>query len=182
MHRPTSPPTKGPRRPTSSLIAFKKLGVTHVLLVEAKMSPPVRSHARLLPAGQGVSRRRPRTWTSRSSPSVYPIGYSGTWYHYDANLASGIPVKNAPFIVEGSVAQPDPANTPKLVNGDFEQAAIGSQWPIAGWKPQPRRRRRHLRRHDDETRRPAVVEVHQFRQAPRRTSPRNPSSRATRST
>src|SRR5437868_4212972 len=41
--------------------------------------------------------------------SVTRIGYSGSYFHFDANLAAGLPVKEMPFIVKGKTALPDPA-------------------------------------------------------------------------
>ena len=42
-------------------------------------------------------------------PSIVSIGYSGRYFHFDPNLAAGVPVKNMPFIVSGKTAVPDPA-------------------------------------------------------------------------
>ena len=39
---------------------------------------------------------------------VTTIGYSGRYFHFDANLAAGLPVKEMPFIVKGKTALPDP--------------------------------------------------------------------------
>ncbi|GEM_PF-177250 len=127
----------GAKKADEQLDRFKKLGATHILLVEAKMS-------RLYAATPDYFQRA-KAYQAKAKdlnitlvPSVYPIGYSGTWFHYDANLASGIPVKNAPFIVQGSVAQPYPANTPKLINGNFEQSQADTpNDPFSGWILQP---------------------------------------------
>jgi hypothetical protein len=45
-------------------------------------------------------------------------------------LAAGVPVRNAPFVVKGREAQPDPAAVPALVNGGFEDV-VGSAF--RGW-------------------------------------------------
>lgn len=40
-------------------------------------------------------------------PGVVSIGYSGRYFHFDPNLAAGVPVKNMPFVVKGRTAEPD---------------------------------------------------------------------------
>jgi hypothetical protein len=54
-------------------------------------------------------------------PAVFPIGYSSGLLAHDANLAEGMPVKEAPFVVRGgeAVLVPDPAA--RIVNGDLEE-------------------------------------------------------------
>lgn len=54
-------------------------------------------------------------------PTVFPIGYSAGLLAHDPNLAEGLPVKEAPFVVKGREATllPDPAI--KLVNGGLEE-------------------------------------------------------------
>jgi hypothetical protein len=54
-------------------------------------------------------------------PTVFPIGYSAGLLAHDPNLAEGLPVKEAPFVVKGREATlvPDPAA--KLVNGGLEE-------------------------------------------------------------
>jgi hypothetical protein len=53
-------------------------------------------------------------------PAVFPIGYSNGLLAHDPNLAEGVPVKDAPFVVKGgeAVLEPDPAA--QLRNGDLE--------------------------------------------------------------
>jgi len=63
-------------------------------------------------------------------PGIFAIGYSGRYILRDPNLAAGLPVKNAPFIVKDGVAWPDPANGPKLTNPGFEDVVNGKP---AGW-------------------------------------------------
>jgi len=55
-------------------------------------------------------------------PSVFPIGYSAGLLAHDPNLAEGMPVIDAPFVVKGreAVLAPD-ANT-RIANGDLEDA------------------------------------------------------------
>src|SRR4051812_18520374 len=54
-------------------------------------------------------------------PAVFPIGYSNGLLSNDTNLAEGIPVENAPFVVRGreAVLVSDP--TARLNNGDLEE-------------------------------------------------------------
>jgi len=54
-------------------------------------------------------------------PMVFPIGYSAGLLAHDPNLAEGVPVIDAPFMVKGrqGTLVPDPAV--KLVNGDLEE-------------------------------------------------------------
>jgi hypothetical protein len=56
-------------------------------------------------------------------PAVFPIGYSAGLLAHDPNLAEGLPVRDAPFVVRGreAVLVPDPAA--HLRNGDLEQVA-----------------------------------------------------------
>jgi len=54
-------------------------------------------------------------------PTVFPIGYSGSILSQDPNLAAGVPVKRAPFLVRDGVARPMAAPKTVLGNGDFEQ-------------------------------------------------------------
>jgi hypothetical protein len=54
-------------------------------------------------------------------PIIFSVGYGGSILTYDRNLAAGIPVKDALYIVEGNkanlVAEPDV----KIANGGFEE-------------------------------------------------------------
>lgn len=54
-------------------------------------------------------------------PSVFSIGYGGGFLSHDRNLAEGLPVENAPFVVRGTEAQFVPDETVRLVNGGFEE-------------------------------------------------------------
>ncbi len=63
-------------------------------------------------------------------PCVMPIGYSGSLLAHNPNLAEGIPVRDALFVVEGGVAKLVADPPVELPGGDFEQAE-GHQF--AGW-------------------------------------------------
>jgi len=55
-------------------------------------------------------------------PTIFPFGYSGGYIVQDMNLAAGLPVRNALFVVKNGVATPDPAGAPDLENLGFEEA------------------------------------------------------------
>lgn len=63
-------------------------------------------------------------------PCVMPIGYSGSLLSHDPNLAEGIPVKDALFVVKGGAAGIVADPPVELPNGDLEQA---SDDKFAGW-------------------------------------------------
>ena len=66
-------------------------------------------------------------------PGVYPVGYSGGFLGQDPNLASGIPVRDARFVVKDGVARPDPAGAPFVQNGSFDDADGDT---LKGWTKQ----------------------------------------------
>ena len=63
-------------------------------------------------------------------PSLFPIGYGVRYLVHDVNLAAGLPVKDAPFIVKDGAARPDPSEAPAIANPGFEDGE-GNQ--AAGW-------------------------------------------------
>jgi len=56
-------------------------------------------------------------------PAVFSIGYGGGVLSHDRNLAEGLPVEDAPFVVRGNEAWLAPERTAFLVNGGFEEHA-----------------------------------------------------------
>ncbi|MGC8834910.1 MAG: hypothetical protein ACP5R4_12765, partial [Armatimonadota bacterium] len=54
-------------------------------------------------------------------PSVFSVGYGGAVLSHDRNLAEGMPVRDAPFLVKGDKAEFVPDPNVKLVNGGFEE-------------------------------------------------------------
>jgi hypothetical protein len=54
-------------------------------------------------------------------PAIFPIGYSDGLLAHDPNLAEGLEVKDAPFVVRGRDAVLVPDRATRLVNGDLEQ-------------------------------------------------------------
>ena len=63
-------------------------------------------------------------------PTVCPIGYSNGLLAHDPNLAEGLPVRDAVFVVKGSEAQVVTPEAEGLKNGGFE-AASGDK--MTGW-------------------------------------------------
>lgn len=53
-------------------------------------------------------------------PSVFSVGYGSAALAHDRNLAEGLPVTDAPFLVKGGEARFLPDDSARLVNGDFE--------------------------------------------------------------
>ncbi|MBN1807837.1 MAG: hypothetical protein JW909_02135 [Planctomycetes bacterium] len=86
----------------------RKAGCTHVLWTGCRgaripeLTPQQRRRASLV-------QREARRLGITIIPSIVSIGYSGRYFHFDPNLAAGVPVKNMPYVVSGSSAAPDPA-------------------------------------------------------------------------
>jgi hypothetical protein len=55
-------------------------------------------------------------------PAVFPVGYSAGILAHDPNLAEGLPVRDAPFVVKGGVAKLVPEKGAALSNGGLEEA------------------------------------------------------------
>lgn len=56
-------------------------------------------------------------------PAVFPFGYSSGLLAHDPNLAEGMPVEAAPFVVRGGEARLIPPATPLYGNGGMEDAS-----------------------------------------------------------
>jgi hypothetical protein len=54
-------------------------------------------------------------------PTIFSIGYGGGILGHNRNLAEGIPVVDAPFVVADGRATFEPDPSIKMLNGDFEQ-------------------------------------------------------------
>ncbi len=54
-------------------------------------------------------------------PNIFSVGYGGSVLAYDRNLAAGIPVENAPFLVEGNRARIAPLVVARIANAGFER-------------------------------------------------------------
>jgi hypothetical protein len=69
-------------------------------------------------------------------PAVFPIGYSDGLLAHDPNLAEGVPVDRAPFVVRGRQAVLDPRPAVALNNGDLEEST-GDRFPGFGFQDEP---------------------------------------------
>jgi hypothetical protein len=54
-------------------------------------------------------------------PSVFSVGYGSGALAHDPNLAEGLPVDDAPFLVQGGEARLAPTNQVQFTNGGFEE-------------------------------------------------------------
>jgi len=54
-------------------------------------------------------------------PAAYGVGYGGEYLAHDRNLAEGVPVRGALFVVRGREARHVPDGNARIVNGGFEQ-------------------------------------------------------------
>jgi hypothetical protein len=71
-------------------------------------------------------------------PAVFPIGYSDGLLAHDPNLAEGLPVTDAPFVVKGGEAVLSPEPAASLVNGGLEQTR-GDQFVGFSYQDDPGR-------------------------------------------
>jgi hypothetical protein len=53
-------------------------------------------------------------------PAIFSVGYGGAILAHNPNLAEGMPVENAPFLVSGGEARLDAKSSARLSNGGFE--------------------------------------------------------------
>jgi hypothetical protein len=56
-------------------------------------------------------------------PSLFSVGYGGAALAHDPNLAEGLPVQDAPFVVAGGEGHLAETNNAFIANGDFEQVS-----------------------------------------------------------
>lgn len=69
-------------------------------------------------------------------PAVFPIGYSSGLLAHDPNLAEGMPVKDAPFVVRGGEARLAAPSEPLYRNGGMEEAR-GDRLEGFGFQDEP---------------------------------------------
>jgi hypothetical protein len=69
-------------------------------------------------------------------PAIFSIGYGGAALAHDRNLAEGLPVLDAPFLVKDDEAQPVPDDAARLINGGFEKFT-GNRFAGFGFHDQP---------------------------------------------
>ena len=53
-------------------------------------------------------------------PAIFAVGYGGGVLSHDRNLAEGLPVEDAPFLVSGGEARLVSSNAAQIANGGFE--------------------------------------------------------------
>src|SRR6185437_2226819 len=54
-------------------------------------------------------------------PALFSVGYGGGILAHNPNLAEGLPVVDAPFVVSNAVARFVPDTTARVANGGFEE-------------------------------------------------------------
>jgi hypothetical protein len=69
-------------------------------------------------------------------PAVFSVGYGGGILAHDRNLAEGLPVEDAPFLVKGGEARFVATNSAQIVNGGFEKFT-GNKLSGFGFHDQP---------------------------------------------
>lgn len=69
-------------------------------------------------------------------PAGFPIGYGGSVLSANRNLAEGLPVNDAPFLVSGTEAKFIPDESIHIPNGGFEEYR-GNQFRSIGFHDQP---------------------------------------------
>jgi hypothetical protein len=97
----------------------KAAGYTAIVLADYKLNLLDRMDARYFANVDQVKAEAKRLGLA-IIPCIFPIGYSNGLLAHDPNLAVGLPVRGAPFIVSGRSAEPKLDET-RLVNGDFEE-------------------------------------------------------------
>ena len=104
---------------TALLARAGKSGYNGVVLADYKFNILGRMPPRYF---QNVERvkRAARAAGLEIIPAVFPVGYSSGLLANDPNLAEGLPVEDAPFIVRGREAVHDRSRAARLINGDLE--------------------------------------------------------------
>src|SRR5262245_56652049 len=69
-------------------------------------------------------------------PSVFSVGYGGGALAHDRNLAEGLSVENAPFVVQGNEARLAATNSVPFQNGGFEESS-GNKLKSFDFQDQP---------------------------------------------
>jgi hypothetical protein len=54
-------------------------------------------------------------------PNIFSVGYGGSVLAYNRNLAAGIPVRDAPFVVKDGLARLETGPSVRIANGGFEE-------------------------------------------------------------
>lgn len=69
-------------------------------------------------------------------PAIFSVGYGSAALAHNRNLAEGVPVIDAPFVVKGDEARLVPDGSVRIANGDFEKFN-GNTFPGFGFHDQP---------------------------------------------
>lgn len=69
-------------------------------------------------------------------PAGFSVGYGGGFLSHDPNLAEGLPVEDAPFLVQGGEARLVAGESARITNGGFEEHA-GNTLKGFGFHDQP---------------------------------------------
>ncbi|HEY1122847.1 MAG TPA: hypothetical protein VGE67_14650, partial [Haloferula sp.] len=87
-----------------------KVGYTHALVTDSKFSRLATVMPNYAPNVEKVKAVAAKLGIEMV-PAVFPVGYSNDLLFHDPNLAEGLPVRDAPFVVKHGVATivPDPA-------------------------------------------------------------------------
>lgn len=110
----------------------KKAGYTHVLLDDVYLQTYRAMPQKYLENSARV-KKAAEEFGLILVPNIFNVGYSWRVLWYDSNLAAGLPVENAPFVVANGQALPDPAAVPKIVNGGFE---ANEEDKVEAWQPE----------------------------------------------
>jgi hypothetical protein len=62
-------------------------------------------------------------------PAFFSIGYGSAFLVHNPNLAEGVPVENAPFVVRKGMGLLDDNKSVLLVNGGFEDFSENLRFP-----------------------------------------------------
>ncbi|HVY68666.1 MAG TPA: hypothetical protein VHH73_01990 [Verrucomicrobiae bacterium] len=102
-----------------------KAGYTHILLADSKFCRLGEMPDRYF---KNVGRIKQAATTANISiiPAVFPVGYSNDLLYQDPNLAEGPPVKDALFVVQGSVAKLESDPPVTLRGGDMADLKLWS--------------------------------------------------------
>jgi hypothetical protein len=96
-----------------------KAGYSHVLLSDSKFSRLAQMDKRYF---ANVERAKALAADLKLTlvPALFSVGYSNDLLSQDPNLAEGLPVKDAPFVVNDNVAQIAPAGPPVAFKPKFD--------------------------------------------------------------
>ena len=111
------------------LVRAAKAGYDHALIADSKFTRLAQMPQKYF---NHVNRLREISAQHKIEivPAVFPIGYSNDLLAADPNLAEGLPVKRAPFVVKNGEARAVTEEPAKLLNGDFSDASKRNGWKL----------------------------------------------------